>query len=221
MRWIHPFVLFLLLILPHYQIGMAQAAENETDTRYIVIDLWKRELYLYEGDSKLKQYPVAPGRERYPSPIGEWTITHKSKDWGGGFGSRWLGLNVPWGIYGIHGTNRPQSIGHDVSHGCFRMFNQHIEELFTLVVPGTPVIVDGPLPGRDEWALKKLVRGSKGSDVMLVQNRLRAAGYYNGPIDGIFGYRLEHAIKQWQADMDWEVTAQISSREYVELGLIE
>ena len=101
------------------------------------------------------------------------------------------------------------------------MFTQHIEELFTLVVPGTPVIVDGPLPGRDEWALKKLVRGSKGSDVMLVQNRLRAAGYYNGPIDGIFGYRLEHAIKQWQADMDWEVTAQISSREYVELGLIE
>lgn len=215
----------LLFILQNAPVQLSQdviSHSNEPhDTRYIVIDLWKRELFLYEGEKVLKHYPVAPGREQYPSPVGEWTITHKSKDWGGGFGTRWLGLNVPWGTYGIHGTNLPHSIGRDASHGCFRMFNTHIEELFTLVTPGTPVIVDGPLPGRDEWRLKKLVRGDKGSDVMLVQNRLQAAGYYNGPVDGIFGYGLEAAVKQWQRDMNWEVTAQINEREYEQLGLIE
>lgn len=189
--------------------------------RYIVIDLWERKLLLFEGKKVLKQYPVAQGRERYPSPIGEWEVTYKSRDWGGGFGSRWLGLNVPWGIYGIHGTNAPHSIGQEASHGCFRMFNKHIEELFELIPQGTKVTVNGPLPGRDEWSLKTLVRGARGSDVLLIQNRLRAAGYYNGPVDGIFGHELERAVKQWQKDMEWEVTAQISRREYTELGLIE
>ena len=47
-------------------------------------------------------------------------------NWGGGFGTRWLGLNVPWGIYGIHGTNQPWSIGTQASAGCIRMFNRHV-----------------------------------------------------------------------------------------------
>lgn len=199
----------------------ANAQNVVLNERYIVIDLWNRELLFYEGNKVLKRFPVAPGKEGHPSPIGEWTVTYKSKDWGGGFGTRWVGLNVPWGIYGIHGTNVPQSIGRDASHGCFRMHNTHIEQLFPLISPGMRVFVDGPLLGREEWTLKKLVRGSRGSDVMLIQNRLRAAGYYDGPIDGIFGFGLERAVKAWQQDMNWEVTAQIGLREYIALGLIE
>ncbi len=225
MRILSTFLLSLCLVLTTgYSAppqGVPRDTGNSTSNRYILIDLWKRELFLYEGDRVVKQYPVAPGREQHPSPIGEWVITYKSTDWGGGFGTRWLGLNVPWGIYGIHGTNLPHTIGQDASHGCFRMFNEHVEELFSLVNTGTLVIVDGPLPRRDEWALKTLVRGDKGSDVLLVQNRLRASGYYEGPVDGIFGYGLEAAVKRWQRDMNWEVTAQISWREYLELGLVE
>lgn len=207
-----------------YYIPVTEAyggADPSLGNRYIVIDLWERKLVLFEGQKVLKQYPVAQGRERYPSPIGEWTVTYKSKGWGGGFGSRWLGLNVPWGIYGIHGTNAPHSIGREASHGCFRMFNKHVEELYNLVPQGTKVYVDGPLLGRDAWSLKTLVRGTRGSDVLLVQNRLHAAGYYDGPIDGIFGYGLEVAVKKWQKEMGWEVTAQVGRREYMELGLIE
>ena len=48
-------------------------------------------------------------------------------------------LNVPWGIYGIHGTDKPWSIGQAVSHGCVRMYNQDAEELYGKVPVGTPV----------------------------------------------------------------------------------
>ncbi|MEJ2376077.1 MAG: L,D-transpeptidase [Pseudolabrys sp.] len=43
--------------------------------------------------------------------------------------------------YAIHGTNRPDLIGGFVSHGCIRMYNRDIRELFLLVSVGTPVIV--------------------------------------------------------------------------------
>src|SRR5580704_13079076 len=32
--------------------------------------------------------------------------------------------------YAIHGTNQPSSIGHFVSHGCIRMFNEDVTDLF-------------------------------------------------------------------------------------------
>ena len=44
--------------------------------------------------------------------------------------------------YAIHGTNNPRSIGRFVSHGCIRMYNRDISELFRLVSVGTPVIVE-------------------------------------------------------------------------------
>ena len=43
--------------------------------------------------------------------------------------------------YAIHGTNQPSSIGHFVSHGCIRMFNEDVSDLFGRVGVGTPVVV--------------------------------------------------------------------------------
>lgn len=43
------------------------------------------------------------------------------------------------GNIGIHGTNRPDSVGHLVSHGCIRMREKDVEALFDLVHVGTPV----------------------------------------------------------------------------------
>jgi lipoprotein-anchoring transpeptidase ErfK/SrfK len=51
-------------------------------------------------------------------------------------------LTLGSGEYAIHGTNRPSSIGRFVSHGCIRMHNDDIRQLFRLVSVGTPVIVD-------------------------------------------------------------------------------
>jgi lipoprotein-anchoring transpeptidase ErfK/SrfK len=46
------------------------------------------------------------------------------------------------GTYAIHGTNRPSSIGRFVSHGCIRMYNEDIRQLYRLARIGTPVIVE-------------------------------------------------------------------------------
>jgi lipoprotein-anchoring transpeptidase ErfK/SrfK len=51
-------------------------------------------------------------------------------------------LTMRKGEYAIHGTNNPKSIGGFVSHGCIRMYNNDIRELYSLVAVGTPVIVE-------------------------------------------------------------------------------
>ncbi|MBN2909167.1 L,D-transpeptidase family protein [Polycladomyces sp. WAk] len=191
------------------------------DDLWIHIDLWKRKLYLMDGNQILDTFPVGVGKEQSPTPIGNWKVVEKSRDWGGGFGPRWLGLNVPWGKYGIHGTNRPHSIGRHTSHGCIRLLNPDIKALFPKVPLGTRVYIEGPILGLGEGLPKTLVRGDRGSLVLLVQNRLRAAGYYHGPMDGLFGAGLEEAVKRYQRDHRLKVTAQIKLVEYMQLGLWE
>lgn len=51
-------------------------------------------------------------------------------------------LTLRGGEYAIHGTNRPQSVGGFVSHGCIRMYNRDIVALYQMVQVGTPVIVE-------------------------------------------------------------------------------
>lgn len=41
----------------------------------------------------------------------------------------------------IHGTTSPQSIGRSVSHGCIRMINEHVMDLYERVPVGTQVTV--------------------------------------------------------------------------------
>lgn len=52
-------------------------------------------------------------------------------------GSRALYLGST--LYRIHGTDAPQTIGHNVSSGCVRMHNAHVEELYNRVGTGTRV----------------------------------------------------------------------------------
>lgn len=50
-------------------------------------------------------------------------------------------LVLDHGEYAIHGTNAPGSIGHFVSHGCIRMYNSDIMDLYSRVSVGTQVVV--------------------------------------------------------------------------------
>lgn len=43
--------------------------------------------------------------------------------------------------YALHGTNKPETIGRSVSHGCIRLRNADIEKLFGMVEVGTPVFI--------------------------------------------------------------------------------
>ncbi len=128
-----------------------------TNGKWIVINKTKRILTLYEGKKVIKKYPVAVGNPHTLTKSGKFTINNKiiDPDWGGGgfadpvkggtpenpLGSRWLGINRTDGSYGIHGTNSFYSIGKFISHGCIRMQNYCVEELFPLVPMKAPVWV--------------------------------------------------------------------------------
>jgi hypothetical protein len=56
-------------------------------------------------------------------------------------GTRWVGLSKK--SFGIHGTNVPNSIGKAASHGCIRMRQHDLEELFTMVRIGDKVQLRG------------------------------------------------------------------------------
>ena len=105
-----------------------------------------------------------PGHE---TALGKYTIGNKQKDptWfkpGAGtvtsgdaaneLGTRWMPLvpgepSLPTDL-GIHGTIHPETVGEYSSHGCARLTNPEVEELYDLVVRSTPVtIVDKYVPG--------------------------------------------------------------------------
>lgn len=187
----------------------------------IYVNLWHRQLSLIQDGRTVKTYRIAPGTPDTPTPIGHFRIVHKSADWGGGFGTRWLGLDVPFGTYGIHGTNKPHLIGQSVSSGCIRMRNQDVEELYDLVPLNTPVHIDGPILGAEGLNYRILVQGSRGSLVQMVQNRLKAGHYYDGPVNGLYGPDTERAVQLFQQDHHLLVTGQIHFADLVELGIVE
>lgn len=178
------------------------------DTRYLTL------LVLVDHEI-FATFPVAIGKRETPTPVGNWKVVNKGQ-WSGGFGTRWIGLSVPFGTYGIHGTNKPWSIGRLESKGCIRMFNRDVEQLYRWVKVGTPVHVIGdPFMGR-----RRLVKGEKGSDVMYLQKRLKQLAFYDQGIDGIFGYGTEQAVKAFQKENRLPVTGQVGWPEYIAMGLI-
>ncbi|WP_433946744.1 L,D-transpeptidase family protein [Paenibacillus sp. SN-8-1] len=172
-------------------------------------------------DRTIKKYKVAVGNPSTPTPIGEYQIVYKGKDWGAAFGPRWLGLNVPWGTYGIHGTNRPYSIGQHLSHGCIRMRNNDIMELYNIVPIGTKVTIYGHVLGDPDHDARNLAEGDVGGDVQLIQSRLKSAGYFTGLCNGKFRSNTTIALKKFQRDHHLTPNGVVSSKVYEELGLVE
>ena len=134
--------------------SQAVAAGSEPQGRRIVISIPDRKLALMDGDRIVKIYPVAVGAGVSPSPRGNYTIASRIPQptyYAPGkvippgpanpLGTRWLGLSLKG--FGIHGTNEPRSIGKRASHGCIRMRNADVEELFELVRAGDVVELHG------------------------------------------------------------------------------
>ena len=133
----------------------ALAQENSSrPTRRIVVSIPDRKLAVLEGDRIVRIFETAVGAPHSPSPTGVYQIVNSIADptWytkgkivppgkSNPLGTRWLGLSRKG--YGIHGTNRPDSIGHNASHGCIRMRNREVEELFKMVAVGEKVELYG------------------------------------------------------------------------------
>ena len=122
----------------------------EGTTRRLIVSIPDRKIVLMEDGQVVKIYPIAVGKKSTPSPNGNFHIASRvvkptwyqaGKVVGPGpanpVGTRWMGLGYKG--YGIHGTNRPKSIGKAASHGCIRMRNQDVEDLFERVEVGDPV----------------------------------------------------------------------------------
>jgi len=105
----------------------------------LIVDLSDRVLYLLDQNVVVRAFPVGIGKMLTGTPLGEFTIVNKQANPGGPFGAFWMGLSKPH--YGIHGTNRPASIGHRVSKGCIRMHNEDVIALASLVPIGTRVTI--------------------------------------------------------------------------------
>lgn len=191
----------------------------EYENLQIFIDIDEKTLYLLDGSNLIKKYPVATGKPSTPTPIGRWKVINKAR-WGGGFGSRWIGIDVPWGTYGIHGTNKPSTIGYNASHGCVRMYNRDVEDLYTYVKYGTPVYIYGGLYGPFGNGARNLKPGDKGVDVVEVQRRLKLLGYYKGSIDGVYGPGMENALYSFQRDNGLPKNRVIYYETYRAMGII-
>lgn len=127
----------------------------------IVIHTSERFLYLVLGNNRALRYGIGVGREGF-TWSGLVRVSRKAEwpDWtppaemiqrqpylprfmaggpGNPMGSRALYLGST--VYRIHGTNQPETIGHAVSSGCFRLANGDVIDLYTRVPIGTKVIV--------------------------------------------------------------------------------
>ncbi len=139
-----------LLVIAAAEALAQERAQESKAARRIVVSFPDRKLALVEGDHIIKVYDIAVGKPSTPSPAGEFQIVNHiaNPTWygpgkvvgpgpGNPVGTRWMGLSAAG--YGIHGTNAPSSIGKAASHGCIRMRNRDVEELFELVGVGATV----------------------------------------------------------------------------------
>lgn len=207
------------LYLSEAEQARPAAGRRAASEKLICVDLRRRILILYEDRREVARYPVAVGKPESPSPAGVWRVVSKMEGWKECYGTRWMGLNVPWGSYGIHGTNQPGSIGCTLSLGCIRMLNEDVEELYPKVPMGTRVIVEdayGLLPAK----LRSIEPGARGSVVRVVQQKLRALGYYQGQADGIYGKRMEAAVCAFKRDCGMEESLSVGPMTYEALGLL-
>lgn len=162
---------------------------------YLYINLDELNMYVYKDGNLLKTYPVSGGKPSTPSPLGSWKVTSKA-EWGEGFGGAWMGFNVPWGKYGIHGTMYPWFIGKsNASKGCIRMKNEDVSALYKLVTYGATIKIV-----HENYVFRILHSGDIGSDVLGFQKSLKKLGYYQGSLNGKYGDNLKAAVTKFQKE---------------------
>lgn len=152
----------------------------ETRREGIVVNLAEYRLYYFHNGG-VAVYPVGVGTDDNPSPLTDARVTMRleSPAWyppqsiraeyeaNGEFLPRMIppGPENPLGThalllseagYLIHGTNKQFGVGMQVSHGCFRMYNEDISTLAYEVEKGTAVqVINQPvkigLNGREVW----------------------------------------------------------------------
>jgi lipoprotein-anchoring transpeptidase ErfK/SrfK len=149
---VHLLMAIILVVSPVWPLGTNPLPGDP----YVIADLDRLELAFIEDGEVRQVFPIAAGAEEELTPVGEFTLTvkasnpyYRKKDIPGGdednpLGTRWLGFDAretDGRVYGIHGTNNPDSIGKRATAGCIRMKNEDVEMLFKELPVGTRICV--------------------------------------------------------------------------------
>jgi lipoprotein-anchoring transpeptidase ErfK/SrfK len=153
---------------PDFNIGVSSPIPRQTvsySTQYppgtVVINTAERRLYLVLPNGQALRYGIGVGRDGF-----RWSGVHRvsaKKQWPGWTPPSQMlrrrpdlprhmagGIDNPLGaralylgstLYRIHGSNEPETIGHAVSSGCFRMTNEDVIDLYDRVPVGATVVV--------------------------------------------------------------------------------
>jgi lipoprotein-anchoring transpeptidase ErfK/SrfK len=124
------------------------------DPYRVKIDLRRHRLTVWRLGSVTMRAPVGVGRAVNPTPRGTYYIVSRIRpvEPATVYGAFAFGLSGHSNVFarfgfggdgriGLHGTNDPAGVGHDVSHGCIRMTNRAILRLSRLLPLGTPVAI--------------------------------------------------------------------------------
>jgi L,D-transpeptidase ErfK/SrfK len=126
--------------------------------RQLIVNTGAMRLYYFPSSATVYTFPIGMGVLDFKTPAGNFTVIQKKVNptWhipkslqakygmsemppGGDNPLGEYKLTLSWGDYGIHGTHMPWGVGRLVSHGCTRMYPEHIKQLFPLVPMGTSV----------------------------------------------------------------------------------
>ena len=164
----------LLPIRPNGSTGFVRASDvTVSENPYSIdIELAEHRLTVSKGDEVTIDEPIGVGTASTPTPGGKYYLKEllQPPDPNGTYGPYAYGLsgfsnvlqefNGGDGVIGIHGTNQPEAIGTDVSHGCIRVSNEAITEMAGMLPLGTPVhIWTDPTP-RDRPRLLRTGAGA-------------------------------------------------------------
>lgn len=132
----------------------ADALSFEVVDQHITVDLSDRTLTFVDGGEEIINATVAVGSNANPTPVGRFYVTdivelaNPNSAWGpfalglSGRSDTITEFNGGDGIIGIHGTNRPNTIGQPVSLGCVRLDNDSITLLANTIRLGVPVLIE-------------------------------------------------------------------------------
>lgn len=131
----------------------------------IVVNISEMRLYYFfkeRGVNLVTTFPIGIGREDKDTPLGKFKVIEKiiNPYWHVPLSIRKAnpdlpkvvppGPDNPLGSHAlrlslsdilIHGTNKPYGVGRKVSHGCIRLYPEHIVKLYKIVPIGTNVTI--------------------------------------------------------------------------------
>lgn len=142
------------------QPKVSKAGLKKKHPTIVTVDRVTNELRLFKDFKLEKKYTVAVGSQGHETPAGTYTINDKQvnpswhvpmSDWAGDLAgtvvppgptnpikARWMGF---FDGAGIHGTSDRGSIGSNASHGCVRMLEEDVIDLYPRVPVGSTIHV--------------------------------------------------------------------------------